>query len=228
MRAFSENKSMPFSSTEKVRWGVFAPMPSDQQSHQDDEDRSQKAELRRAMAIIHAQEAKIRTLEALAITDLLTGLLNRRGFFSAFERELALVKRDTDNEGVLMMLHLDGLKAVNETWGPRMGDAYLRAAAKTLRASVRASDIVARVGGDKFAVLLTRINEKTAAARCEKIERSFGRVRVLPEKLLLRASFASASYQGSSRMDDVFQVADLKLCEAKTEKRGFIVVGEDD
>jgi len=86
-------------------------------------------------------------LTALAEHDELTRLLNRRGFF-------AQASRGENSAGaILISADMDGLKTINDTWGHAAGDAALRALAAALRASFRAEDLIARFGGDEFAVL---------------------------------------------------------------------------
>ncbi len=97
-----------------------------------------------------ALEAQLRTL---ADEDPLTGVANRRGLDRALSEALALALRH-GHDGALVYIDLDGFKAVNDTHGHEAGDALLREAAAAMRARCRATDTVARVGGDEFAVLL--------------------------------------------------------------------------
>jgi diguanylate cyclase (GGDEF)-like protein len=92
-------------------------------------------------------------LRDLAITDALTGLLNHREFHTSLQRQLDASRRDTA-PFCLLMLDLDGFKAVNDTLGHAQGDAVLRAVAGALNVACRGHDVVARIGGDEFAVVL--------------------------------------------------------------------------
>ena len=98
----------------------------------------------------HRQEAELRHL---ADHDPLTGLLNRRSFGRALEQHLTRVRR-YGLQGALLMIDLDGFKAVNDQHGHATGDAVLTAAGERLRARLRTSDLLARLGGDEFAALL--------------------------------------------------------------------------
>lgn len=89
---------------------------------------------------------------ALAIVDELTGLHNRRGFVSLGEQQLKLARR-TKKEIILMFADLDGLKTINDQLGHQEGDTALIETAKILKVTFRSSDIVARIGGDEFAVI---------------------------------------------------------------------------
>ncbi len=93
-------------------------------------------------------------LQAVAITDDLTGLFNRRGFFTSAEQQCKLADR-TKRGLFLLYLDLDSLKAINDRHGHKVGDQALVDTANILKKSFRKSDIIARIGGDEFAVLLT-------------------------------------------------------------------------
>ena len=92
-------------------------------------------------------------LKEEAQTDYLTGLLNRRGFVVHAQERVLLADR-LDKSLVCLFLDLDGFKRVNDTLGHDEGDAVLRDAAQALRETFRASDLLGRIGGDEFAVLL--------------------------------------------------------------------------
>jgi diguanylate cyclase (GGDEF)-like protein/PAS domain S-box-containing protein len=98
----------------------------------------------------HRQESELRHM---ADHDPLTGLLNRRSFGRALEQHLARVRR-YGLQGAVLMIDLDGFKAVNDQHGHGTGDEVLIGAAERLRARLRTSDLLARLGGDEFAALL--------------------------------------------------------------------------
>lgn len=105
--------------------------------------RDRTADLEKARAEIHR----------LSITDELTGLLNRRGFFLRAEPALQLAKRN-GHGALVAFLDVNGLKRVNDEYGHEMGDDLIRDVATVLRATLRKSDIVGRMGGDEFCVLV--------------------------------------------------------------------------
>ena len=107
-------------------------------------------------------------LIALARADPLTGLVNRRGFEEALRR--ARERRLRDNRPVsLMAIDIDRFKNVNDTWGHPAGDAVLRDLAKLLAAHFRSGDVVARVGGEEFAVLVGDCGADEALRRAEDL-----------------------------------------------------------
>jgi diguanylate cyclase (GGDEF)-like protein len=127
------------------------------------------AEVDALAAELEASRARIAELEARVDIDPLTDVLNRRGFERELKRSLAYAKR-YGTSAALIYVDLDGFKPVNDRHGHAAGDAVLRAVAAALTRSVRASDVVARVGGDEFAVLLWNVEDAAAAAKAAALE----------------------------------------------------------
>jgi len=127
------------------------------------------AEVERLSAELQASRARIAKLEATIDIDPLTETLNRRGFERELKRSLAYVKR-YGATAALIYLDLDDFKPVNDRHGHAAGDAVLKAIAAALLSRVRASDVVARIGGDEFAVLLWNISEPDAWAKAAALE----------------------------------------------------------
>jgi two-component system, cell cycle response regulator len=101
----------------------------------------------------------------LSLHDTLTDLYNR-GYF---EEEMARIERGRSFPVSIMMADLDGLKKINDTKGHAIGDSLIRDAAKILRRAVRSSDVVARMGGDEFALILPETDPMSAAVVVERI-----------------------------------------------------------
>ena len=89
-----------------------------------------------------------------SVTDELTGLYNRRGFVKRAEQALTVL-RESERPGLCLFLDLDGLKAVNDTEGHDAGDQLLTDAAAVLQRLFRTDDVIARIGGDEFAVFVS-------------------------------------------------------------------------
>ena len=106
--------------------------------------------------------------EALADRDALTPLLNRRAFVRELARVIAFIQR-YGGPASLIYFDLDGFKAVNDRFGHAAGDMALTAVAERFAANVRESDIVGRIGGDEFAVILVHADIATAAAKAEAL-----------------------------------------------------------
>ncbi|MNT03082.1 Diguanylate cyclase DosC [compost metagenome] len=111
------------------------------------------AEIERLRAEVAVLTARAESAEALADHDVLTPALNRRGFMSVLNRNMAYCRRH-EVDAVLLYLDMDGFKGVNDGLGHAAGDAALMAVADLLLANVRESDAVGRLGGDEFALLL--------------------------------------------------------------------------
>ncbi len=127
------------------------------------------AEVDRLAAELEASRARITELEARIDIDPLTETLNRRGFERELTRSLAYVKR-YGVSAALVYVDLNEFKPVNDRHGHAAGDAVLKAIAATLISQVRASDVVARIGGDEFVVLLWNVSESEAAAKAAALE----------------------------------------------------------
>lgn len=106
-------------------------------------------------------QEKVEQLDQLAHQDSLINLPNRRGFMRELERLISRVDRYGVN-GAMLFVDLDGLKMINDTFGHRTGDEALIEVAALLSKGVRHSDVVARIGGDEFGILLESSDEANA------------------------------------------------------------------
>lgn len=103
---------------------------------------------------LQRRRRRFRQLNHFAHIDLITGLPNRRQFLLTASTMLALAQRQQSMIAV-MMLDLDGFKGVNDSYGHEVGDKLLHEVGQRLQASIRASDLVARFGGDEFAIVMS-------------------------------------------------------------------------
>ncbi len=113
-------------------------------------------------------KSRLTEAEGLADRDALTPLLNRR----AFVRELGRVRTFAQRYGApasLVYFDLDGFKAINDRYGHAAGDAALQAVAERLIANVRDSDVIGRMGGDEFAIVLVQADQATAEAKAASL-----------------------------------------------------------
>ena len=113
-----------------------------------------KTERRLALALDRLRRTN-RTLESLSLMDELTGLNNRRGFFTLGQQQLKIADR-LKKRIFLVFLDVDNLKQINDAGGHSAGDSLLAAAGAILKATARESDVVGRLGGDEFAILAIR------------------------------------------------------------------------
>lgn len=96
-------------------------------------------------------------LAQLATTDMLTGLPNRRAFLDELKQQ-----KSSEHGDFVMMLDVDHFKNVNDTYGHEIGDICLRNLSQAIQGVVRENDVVARMGGEEFAVILQNVSEKSA------------------------------------------------------------------
>lgn len=133
-------------------------------------------------------------LRDLSLTDELTGLLNRRGFLALVEQQRKIAKRQ-HRPTVLLIADVDGLKAINDTQGHAVGDAALVETAAILRGSFREADIVARIGGDEFAVLQVENTDGDASGAITRLHGNLAARNARP------GDYALAMSVGSVRCD---------------------------
>ena len=119
------------------------------------------AELGQLRAQVAALEEQVAALDSLAHQDPLVVMPNRRGFLRELERLIAHNDR-YGGEAALLFVDLDGLKAINDSFGHRTGDEALIKVAALLAEGIRRSDVVARIGGDEFGILLENAGEDKA------------------------------------------------------------------
>ena len=172
------------------------------------------------------RERLIAELEALSIKDELTGLYNRRGIFSMVTRQYSIAKRLKRNL-MLIFIDLDGMKQINDLYGHLEGDNALKDAANILKKTFREADILARIGGDEFAVfgmvkkdrnlniITSRINEQLEKHLGEYAARS-----TKPYTLSLSKGIAFADPQKPFSFDSMLSEADQNMYLQKQKKKG--------
>jgi len=119
------------------------------------------AEIGRLQSQIAQLEQRVQQLDLLAHQDTLVSLPNRRGFMRELERLVDRARRYGES-AALLYVDLDGLKMINDTFGHKAGDEALIQVAQLLVGGLRRSDLVARIGGDEFGILLSQTDEINA------------------------------------------------------------------
>ena len=183
-----------------------------------------RARAQQALALANA------TLERMATTDALTGIANRRMFDDILRREEAKAARSPQDAAVLM-IDIDLFKSFNDTYGHSAGDATLRSVAQAVtRAVTRGGDLVARIGGEEFAVLLTDTDLSGARIVAERV-----RAEVVALGIRHTASphghvtvsiglATSGTDSVSLNLDDALNLADQALYDAKKNGRNRVEV----
>jgi diguanylate cyclase (GGDEF)-like protein len=175
-------------------------------------------------ARVAEQDAELREL---ALEDPLTGLRNRRAFLQIAEHELQVALRRT-SVTALLFFDIDGLKAVNDNLGHAEGDRMLQGFAEVLRTELRASDLIARIGGDEFCVLLSRDTAMDGGQILERLERAVAKRNDEPgRRYRLAFSVGVAFFDPSDpvEVERLLEEADAAMYEQKRAKRaGHAVV----
>ena len=170
---------------------------------------------------IEKRENAEEALRQLSITDPLTGLYNRRGFLALAERHLQTARKQHKTL-FFFMCDLDRLKQINDACGHPEGDRSIMEAAKILKAAFKPSDVVARIGGDEFAVLA--IEERTGemeatAARIQTALYDFNAKQRLPYALGLSVGFVRAPASKTLTLEHLMRQADAVLYDNKRRKK---------
>lgn len=172
-----------------------------------------------ARDVTAAKRAEL-ALEHLAHHDALTGLWNRRRFDDELVRQVARCRRYHEC-AALLLLDLDDFKSVNDTYGHQVGDDLIRHVGSTLDARLRASDSLARVGGDEFAILLPQVSPDETARTVEALE---AHLRGHPldlgrDQVYVTASIGVAFLDGHhAAPHDAMLAADVAMYDAKAAR----------
>ncbi|MHA2219792.1 MAG: diguanylate cyclase [Candidatus Hodarchaeales archaeon] len=178
-----------------------------------------------AVTIVSKDITKRKIMEekllSASVTDELTGLYNRRGFFILAEQQFNLARRDNKRICVVS-IDLDYLKIINDNLGHRVGDMALNETANILKETFRKSDIIARIGGDEFVILvmedpdvnieiiITRLN-KTLDARNAKVNKTY--------ELSLSVGYANNDHNNPRSIDELLAEADKLMYKQKNNKK---------
>ena len=167
-------------------------------------------------------------LEALAHTDSLTHLLNRRALTIRLVAELERVRR-YNSPLTMLMIDLDHFKLVNDTFGHLVGDEVLRGLAMILQRSVRSVDMVARYGGEEFVVVLPETGEMGAVAFAERIrqraeQHNFEAARSATVRITVSIGVSCFPSPHVESAEDLFARADAALYRAKDRGRNQVCV----
>jgi diguanylate cyclase (GGDEF)-like protein len=163
-------------------------------------------------------EARIAQLERLADSDTLTPLPNRRLFFRAIERAVAQRARH-GTPAALLFVDLNRLKEINDAHGHAVGDAALIHTAWLLRENVRGSDVVARIGGDEFGVLLEYSEPESAWDKASALVAAV-KASPLHGRLPIEVSIGVTALQADDTPEAALARADAEMYRAKRRRGG--------
>ena len=169
---------------------------------------------------IERQKAQSR-LQNLSLVDELTGVYNRRGFMTIAHQQTKLAQR-TQSPWVIVFADVDGLKKINDTYGHPEGDQVLREVARLLKSTFRESDVIARIGGDEFAVMAFAATETLAASFTRRLPALLDAVNATPwRRYRLAISLGIAHYDplNPRRVEEVLAQADAAMYKQKRRQK---------
>jgi diguanylate cyclase (GGDEF)-like protein len=182
------------------------------------EETTKLAEWLSSQAAIALENARLHDIvQWQAITDELTGLVNRRRFLDALRSEIARGQRLGGRLSVVLA-DLDDFKLINDRFGHHAGDEVLLAFADLLRAHGRDVDVAARLGGEEFAILLPETGLEGARAVAERLRQSLAGLRIRlgeRDEVTVTASFGVAELAEGQSVDSLLREADTALYQAK-------------
>lgn len=162
-----------------------------------------------------SNEQRTRDLNLRAVHDSLTGLYNRAGFIEAAEQTLRQMQRSRSH-GSLILADLDHFKSINDSHGHHAGDGVLQVFAAACLASIRATDVVGRYGGEEFILLLPTAGPDRAHEVVTEISRKLTAAHAEDDRMEPTASYGIASFgHGATDLDSLIASADAALYRAK-------------
>ncbi|MDQ2634430.1 MAG: GGDEF domain-containing protein [Pseudomonadota bacterium] len=185
--------------------------------------RRQVKEEGKLRAMTETLSARSQKLEYAALTDGLTGMQNRRYFDEALKEYLGEFRRIERPVG-LMVVDLDHFKQINDTHGHDVGDEVLKAVAGCLKDMTRYHDVVARLGGEEFAVVAPNMDIETLVRFAERIRKAIAGLTIVSGNLQLKvtASVGLAIWDRRENAETLFRRADQQLYQAKHAGRNRV------
>ncbi|EJA1001813.1 GGDEF domain-containing protein, partial [Escherichia coli] len=167
----------------------------------------------------------LRVTKDIAHRDPLTNIFNRNYFFNELKNQSALAKK---KPYCVMIMDIDHFKKVNDTWGHPVGDQVIKTVVKIIGKSIRPNDLLARVGGEEFGVMLTEIDHENAEALAERIRANVERLTgdnpeyAIPQKVTI--SIGAVVVHGNTlKPNEIYRLADNALYNAKEAGRNKVV-----
>jgi diguanylate cyclase (GGDEF)-like protein len=153
-------------------------------------------------------------LRHLSTHDALTSLYNR----AYFEEELARLEYSLEYPITIIVADMDGLKGINDSLGHAVGDQMLKYSAELLSAAVRSSDVLARIGGDEFAVLLANTDEAIAERLLQRLQENLASYTQEHPELPVKLSFGTATAVHGN-LGETLKLADQRMYEHKANQK---------
>jgi len=187
-------------------------------------------ELERRNELLEAENERLRVYKDYAYTDALTEIPNRRFYYERLLQETARARRGA-HQLTLALIDLDYFKAINQEVGHRGGDQVLKFFAQFLRVNLRQEDVLCRIGGDEFAIILPETSADRAATYFDRVKSKLDQVELSVDgraRLNLSFSCGLAAFKPEYLPEDLIEEADHSLYSAKARGRNRIVAASDD
>src|SRR5437763_7335682 len=186
-------------------------------------------ELERRNQLLEAEIERLRIYKDYAYTDALTEIPNRRFYYERLLQEIARARR-SGSPLTLALVDLDLFKEINDEVGHRGGDQVLKFFSQFVRVNLRQEDIVCRIGGDEFAIILPDTTAENAAAFFERIRSKLDQIEVSIDgrsRLTLSFSCGLAAFKQEYLPEDLIEEADHSLYSAKARGRNRVVTANN-
>jgi two-component system, cell cycle response regulator len=185
--------------------------------------RTQMRKEDKLQTLTESLSARSVTLEHEALTDGLTGMHNRRYFDDAMNEYLDQFRK-IDKPIGLMILDLDHFKKVNDTYGHDVGDQVLRQIARCLQEFTRYHDVVARLGGEEFAVVAPNMSRESLFKLADRIRNAISSLSIKSGQVQLRVtmSIGLAIWDHKETAEELYKRADMQLYQAKRTGRNRV------
>lgn len=205
-------------STEAVDPAILFKRNAEMTRYLDETRKRTENEIKLMQRTLAARQEELRESLRQAESDPLTGLFNRRAFDEKLGQAFRRVQRQSNEHLALALLDLDYFKQINDEHGHQFGDAYLNKAAQAMLDAIRVDvDMVFRIGGDEFAMLLFADGE-TSCKRAMKVLES------MKGKISIGIATMSSDSRNFEKIEDFIRCADDALYHAKRSGRGRVVV----
>jgi diguanylate cyclase (GGDEF)-like protein len=179
------------------------------------------------IVLVLAKDRAVRAYKVAAATDMLTGLLNRRGFFEA-TGEVVSASKTSKRPVSVLAFDLDHFKAINDNFGHAMGDMMLQSFASVARKTMRASDVIGRLGGEEFVAVISGTQAEAGIA-AERVRAAFETATRDPagHGVPATVSIGVASGPVDMAIDQLITQADAALYRAKANGRNRVEFGDE-
>jgi diguanylate cyclase (GGDEF)-like protein len=186
---------------------------------------SELERLERRNQLLEAEVERLRVYKDYAYTDALTEIPNRRFYYERLLQEIARARRSS-SPLTLALVDLDLFKDINEEVGHRGGDQVLKFFSQFMRVNLRQEDIVCRIGGDEFAIILPDTTSEKAAVFFDRVRSKLDQIEISIDgrsRLMLAFSCGLAAFKSDYLPEDLIEEADHSLYSAKARGRNRVV-----